>query len=646
MQQDLLTSEMIAPPKPPDVQLGPRSIVSRITGHAAARPRHAAVVDDGSAITYRELDILSRRLAATLIDAGAGPDCCVGLFLDRSVEFVIAALAALRAGAAYLPLDPCTPADRAAAILADAGASVLLTHRRKTRDWPNGLWRIVEIDDAPDASARDDSMEISAADIASAATGPLEAEPESLAYIVYTSGSSGRPKGVEITHANLLNLIEWHQAAFEITSSDRASQIAGLGFDATAWEIWPHLTAGATLYIADEMTRRSPQTLRDWLVAMRITVGFAPTILAEQLLQARWPEETSLRLLLTGADVLHRRPPAGLPFVLVNNYGPTECTVVATSGTVSPDTDIAGPPSIGRPIDNATALILDEHLRPVPPGEAGELCLAGALVGRGYRNLPQLTASRFVDYVDPSGMPTRIYRTGDRARLLANGEIAFLGRLDAQIKIRGYRIEPGEIVAWLDRFPGVDASAVAAVDSAAAGNASETNGARGPVLIGWIVPAHDAKFTAGDLREFLAGRLPDYMIPAQFVRVAELPLNANGKLEKAALPPPSAENLLPNREAASMPAACDTATHSHEPIGAGHTQQQIGELVASLLGQPDVAADDNFFMIGGHSMLGVQLVARIRDLFGVKLTLRQLFTAPTVAALSAEVVRLIEANHG
>jgi aryl carrier-like protein len=166
------------------------------------------------------------------------------------------------------------------------------------------------------------------------------------------------------------------------------------------------------------------------------------------------------------------------------------------------------------------------------------------------------------------------------------------------------------------------------------------------VLIGWIVPAHDAKFTAGDLREFLAGRLPDYMIPAQFVRVAELPLNANGKLEKAALPPPSAENLLPNREAASMPAACDTATHSHEPIGAGHTQQQIGELVASLLGQPDVAADDNFFMIGGHSMLGVQLVARIRDLFGVKLTLRQLFTAPTVAALSAEVVRLIEANHG
>ncbi len=177
-------------------------------------------------------------------------------------------------------------------------------------------------------------------------------------------------------------------------------------------------------------------------------------MLAEQLLHADWPAETALRTLLTGADMLHRRPVAGLPFVLVNNYGPTECTVVATSGTVAPDAEIDGPPSIGRPIANAAALILDDALRPVPPGEAGELCLAGALVGRGYRNRPELTASRFVTYAPASGPPLRIYRTGDRARLLPSGEIAFLGRLDEQIKIRGYRIELGEIVACLDRYPG------------------------------------------------------------------------------------------------------------------------------------------------------------------------------------------------
>ncbi len=341
-----------------------------------------------------------------------------------------------------------------------------------------------------------------------------------------------------------------------------------------------------------------------------------------------------MRTLLTGADVLHRRPVVGLPFVLVNNYGPTECTVVATSGVVAPNAETTGPPSIGRPIDNATALILDDNLLPVPPGEAGELCLAGDLVGRGYRNRPELTASRFVTYVSPTESPRRIYRTGDRARLLPNGEIAFLGRLDEQIKIRGYRIEPGEIVAWLDRYPGVEASAVVA-----------GNGAAGPALLAYIVAARDANLSATDLREFLAARLPDYMIPAQFITVAELPLNSNGKLDKSALPAPSAANLLPNRVPADDETQHNGARKRMTTATTTKWRKKSRALVASLLGQPSVAADDNFFMIGGHSMLAVQLVARIRDLFGVKLTLRQLFNAPTVAALSAEVERLIEASH-
>jgi acyl-coenzyme A synthetase/AMP-(fatty) acid ligase len=438
----------------------------------------------------------------------------------------------------------------------------------------------------------------------------------------------GRPKGVEITHANLVNLIAWHHAAFGVTAADRASQVAGLGFDAAVWEIWPPLTAGACLHIADELTRRSPQALRDWLVAEGITISFVPTVLAEQLLQARWPAGTALRTLLTGADTLRRRPVAGLPFALVNNYGPTECTVVSTSGIVTPNGDTNGLPSIGRPIANASALILDDRLRPVCPGEVGELCLAGALVGRGYRNNPELTASRFVTYVPPSGPPLRIYRTGDRARLLPSGEIAFLGRLDEQVKLRGYRIELGEIVACLDRCPGVEVCAVVA-------HTAEGNDAEGPVLVAYVVAVPNAPLIASDLRAFLAARLPDYMIPVQYVALAALPVTANGKLDRSALPAPAADNLLPNRP----PGAVANGADPPGGIDDG-CQPQIAALVASLLGQPSVGSDENFFMIGGHSMLAAQLVARIRELFGVKLTLRQLFTAPTVAGLAAEVARL------
>jgi amino acid adenylation domain-containing protein len=589
------------------------SISARIASHAAEAPNRLAVADGRTPLTYGELEDQANQLAAHLRNAGVSPECSVGLFLDRSASFVVSALAVLKTGASYLPLDPSTPAERVAFILADAGVPLLLTHRGKGRALPSDAWRVLDLDDLPNASAP------------SAAFAPVEPVPTSLAYLIYTSGSTGRPKGVEITHANLANLIHWHQEAFGVTAADRASQVAGLGFDAAVWEIWPHLAAGASLHFADELTRHSPQGLRDWLVAERITISFVPTVLAEQLLHISWPAETALRILLTGADTLRRRPVAGLPFTLVNNYGPTECTVVATSGVVPANSDTDGSPSIGRPISNTTALILDDSWRPVPPGEVGELCLAGALVGRGYRNNPELTASRFVTYSPPLGPPVRIYRTGDRVRLLPSGEIAFLGRLDEQVKIRGYRIELGEVVACLDRSPGIEACAVSARDAGRNGD--------GPQLVAYVVPAHDARLTASGLRDFLAARLPEYMIPTQFVRIDALPMTANGKLDRSALPAPAADNLLPSR-----PATGNGVPHAAADNG---LPQQIAALVASLVGQPTVAPDENFFLIGGHSMLGAQLVARIKDRFGVKLTLRQLFTAPTAALLSAEVARLL-----
>jgi amino acid adenylation domain-containing protein len=607
--QDPLVTFRSAPP-----------LAARLAAHAAVAPDRLAVVDGTARLTWADLECQANRLAAHLRVAGAGPERCVGLFLERSAQFVVAALAVLKTGAAYLPLDPSTPPDRAVFILADAGALVLLTHRGKGQGLPAGSWSLLDLEG------------LEGARIAARPATPGHVEPDSgsLAYVVYTSGSTGQPKGVEITHANLANLIAWHQAAFGVTADDRASQVAGLGFDAAAWEIWPHLTAGASLHIADEPTRRSAPALRDWLVAEGITISFVPTLLAEQLLHMSWPAGTALRTLLTGADTLRRRPPAGLPFTLVNNYGPTECTVVATSGTVTPDGDADGPPSIGRPIANTVALILDDHLRPVPPGEVGELCLGGALVGHGYRNNAELTASRFVTYAPPSGPPFRIYRTGDRVRLLPGGEIAFLGRLDEQVKLRGYRIELGEIVACLNRCPGVEACAVMVRE---AGSCCSAEAADGRFLVAYVVAAHDARLTASGLREFLAARLPDYMIPVQFVTLAALPMTANGKLDKSALPAPAADNLLPN--------LAQEECQNGQSGGAGNGyQERLAALVALLLGQPAVGPDDNFFMLGGHSMLGAQLVARIRDLFGVKLTLRQLFNAPTVAGLSAEVARL------
>jgi acyl-coenzyme A synthetase/AMP-(fatty) acid ligase/acyl carrier protein len=372
--------------------------------------------------------------------------------------------------------------------------------------------------------------------------------------------------------------------------------------------------------LVDEASRRSPQALREWLVRQRITIAFVPTVLAEQMLDIDWPADTALRTLLTGADTLHRRPVAGLPFAVVNNYGPTECTVVSTSGVVVPDVHALSLPSIGHPITNATALVLDDLGRPVPPGEPGELCIAGALVGRGYRNNPQLTASRFVTYSAESEPPSRMYRTGDQVRLLPTGELVFLGRLDDQVKIRGYRIELGEIVSHLNQCPGVATSAASV--AAAAGDETE------PVIVAYVVARPGVHLAAADLRAWLSDRVPEYMMPADFVSLTSLPMTANGKLDRASLPAPTSDTVLRDR---------GPATGGDEHVA---LQDRMAALVASLLDRPSVSLDENFFLLGGHSMLAAQLVARIRDLFGVPLTLRQLFKAPTVRAITAEVARL------
>lgn len=579
-------------------------VAAAIAARVGSDPRGTAVADAGSRLTYADLDRRSADLAARLAELGVGRGSCVAVFLERSAEFVVAAYAVLRAGAAYLPLDVATPRERLAFVLGDAGATAVVTRGAHAADLPAGAWHTVDLDEP-------------AAPAAAPVLDPPG--PDDLAYVIYTSGSTGRPKGVELTHANLANLVDWHVHTFGVTAADRAGQVASVGFDAAVWEIWPHLAVGAAVHVPDEATRRSAPLLRDWLVAEQITITFAPTALAEQLVALPWPAGTALRTLLTGADVLHRRPPAGLPFALVNNYGPTECTVVATSGTVDVGAD-GGRPSIGRPIGDTTALILDDALQPVAAGDAGELCLAGRLVGRGYRNDAGLTASRFVTLHRDAGAALRVYRTGDRVRQGADGQIAFLGRLDRQVKLRGYRIEPGEVVAALDTVPAVAAAAVvlrAAPDTE-------------PELVAYVVGAGGAAPTADTLRAALAPRVPEYMVPARFVAVDALPLTMNGKLDEAALPAPSAHNLLPGQVAEPTAAPGSSA------------QDRIAAVVAELLKVPAVDAGENIFMLGGHSMLAMQLVSRIKQDFGVRLTLRQLFDEPTVAGITATVVARTE----
>jgi amino acid adenylation domain-containing protein len=581
------------------------SVAELVAAQAAATPNAIALMARGESITYGELDKRANQLANYLIALGVGPETIVGLCLDRSPESVMCALAVLKAGGAYLPLDPAYPSERVLFMLNDARPRVLIAPTELAEKFSEGPWKVVSID-------RDREIENYSTGLPA-----NQAMPESLAYVIYTSGSTGRPKGVEITQASLLNLVSWHRREFQVTRQDRASHLASVGFDAAVWEVWPYLTAGASLHLPDEVTRVSPERLRDWLVTNEITISFLPTALAERAMTLEWPANTALRLLLTGADTLHRYPTGNLPFELVNNYGPTECTVVATSGRVQ--TGAGGLPTIGRAIDNTQVYILDEKLQRVPTGAPGELCIGGVGVARGYLNRPEQTSKQFVSNPFSAEPSARLYRTGDLARYLDDGEIAYLGRIDEQIKILGHRIEPNEIEAVLDRHAAIASSVVIA--RGAAGEEKR--------LAAYLVMSRGTTPAAADLRGFLQSELPDYMLPSVFVRLPAMPLTANGKVDRLALPEPNAENTLRDEE----------FIRPRTPI-----EQRLAATLCSLLNLSEVSVNDNFFLLGGHSLLGTQLIVKIRGTFGVDLALRTLFDAPTIAELSAAIEQQIFAK--
>ncbi|WP_214324855.1 non-ribosomal peptide synthetase [Nonomuraea sediminis] len=531
---------------------------------ARAQPDALAVEDGERRVTYRELIGSADALAARLRAGGAGPDTRVAVRMGRSAEQVIAALAVLRAGAAYVPVDPALPAARQRDLLADSGALTVL-----------------EGQDVPV--------------VPGGASAGMPADPAALAYLIFTSGSTGRPKAVGVHHAALANLVSWHVRAFRLSPADRFCPCAGVGFDASVMELWPHLVAGACLVIPGESVRRDPEELRAFIEERGVTGAFVPTAMTEPLLGGSWSDGSALRLVHTGGEALRARPRPGLPYTLANHYGPAETTVIATSCAVAPGD---GEPTIGRPIDNVEALVMDPYGEPVANGRAGELYVGGTGVGRGYVTDPRLTAERFV----PAPGGERRYRTGDLVRRRPDGDYDYCGRVDDQVQIRGQRVEPGEVEAVLCGHPGIAAARVVAVTDAS-----------GEL---WLSAFYLSDEPRPELRGWLAERLPAAFVPADLVRCERLPLTANGKVDRAVL----------RDWAGDLERGAGAAPSTPHEVGLAAIWQEV-------LGFP-VGVDQPFDAVGGNSLQAVRVVRRIKDRLGVRLPLREFFPSITIAELA------------
>ena len=530
-------------------------------------------------MTYGGLNRRANQLANRL---RVPPSTVVGVCVQRGPEMVAAMLGILKSGAAYAPLDPAYPQARLAFLIEDTAMPVIVTTRATAPALPPCAAELVYLDDL-------------ACEPETAVKGP---HPDGVAYVIHTSGSTGTPKGVVIRHRTLTDMCQDHLLRYGITPADRASQVAAQGFDATVWEIWPYLCAGASVHLPDQQTLDDADALLDWIVQTRLTAGFLPTPRLELLLDdPRW-RDTTLRWLFTAGDALRRKPSEPLPFRLMNLYGPTEFTVVASGAEVP--VDGTGLPPIGRPVANSSTLVLDDALRPVPTGVPGELYLAGSGTAAGYLDRHGLTAARFV--ANPYGPPgERMYRTGDLVRWLPDGQLSFLGRTDHQVKVRGIRIELGEIESAIAQHPKVAQAVVLVINNRLAA----------------YVAASDVD--SAELRRFVARKLPDYLIPAAFVLMTELPLTLNGKLDRKALPEPE----------------WGTAGQGRAPrTPAEHT---LTEIFAEALGLPQVSIDDSFFDLGGHSLLATVVISRIRQALGVTVSIRTLFTAPTPGLLAEQL---------
>jgi amino acid adenylation domain-containing protein len=574
--------------------LTPETVDALIERQVARSPDAVAVTFADRSLTFAELDARANRLAHRLRAHGVGVDGRVAIVLDRSLEMMVAILGTLKAGAAYVPIDPSYPQGRIALMLRGARPALVLTQARHRDALPGDATPRVELDaDSCDERAPEPAHPLR-----------LARDPQTLAYLIHTSGSTGTPKGVMSTHAGLCNRLHWMQSTFGLTAADVVLQKTPLSFDVSVWELFWPLISGARLVIAAPDGHKDPKYLRDLIVREGVTtLHFVPSMLNLFLDVTTRESCPRLRLVLASGEAL--TPPLAAKFhqrlsgELHNLYGPTEASIDVSWWPVGPATPALVP--IGRPIANTQLYILDEQLEPVPVGVSGELFIGGVQLARGYHDRPDLTAERFVPHPFVAG--ARLYRTGDRCRHLRDGNIEFLGRLDAQVKVRGFRIELGEIEAVAEQHPDVRHAAAITVRDATGATAIAAYVAGSP--------------SSRELRAFLKERLPEHMVPAQLVVLDELPLSANGKIDRRRLPRLTAGEV----ERDFVPPATPTEAH-------------IAALFAELLQRPRVGADDNFFELGGHSLLAVAAVARLGSELGIELPLRALFDATTVRELA------------
>ncbi|EZP30954.1 non-ribosomal peptide synthase/polyketide synthase [Pseudomonas sp. RIT288] len=571
------------------------TIAQRFEEQVAERPQAVAALFAGQPLTYLQLNRQANALAHHLIESGVKPDDRVAIVARRGLDTLVGLVAILKAGAGYVPIDPAHPAERISYLLGDSAPVAVLTQSDLHERLPALTVPVIDVDlCAWPAQAQHNP----------AVPGLSAAH---LAYVIYTSGSTGLPKGVMVEHQTLSNLVDWHCEAFDLRAGSHTSSLAGFGFDAMAWEVWPALCVGATVHLAPTHDGTEDiDALLEWWRGQPLEVSFLPTPIAEYAFSQNLDHPT-LRTLLIGGDRL-RQFNRDQRFAVINNYGPTEATVVATSGRI----DVGVALHIGKPVANAAVYLLDEQQRPVPMGVMGELYVGGAGVARGYLNRADLTAERFLH--DPfSPLPNaRMYRTGDLARWREDGSLDYLGRNDDQVKIRGMRIELGEIETRLNQLPGINEAVLLAREDQPGQ----------PRLVAYFTEQPGAEpLAVGELREHLLAQLPDYMVPAAFVRLEALPLTANGKVDRKALPKPDLA-ALPTREYA---------------VPQGQLETALAQIWAEVLQVEQVGRHDHFFELGGHSLLAMRMVSLIRQRLGVELALSELFADAQLSAV-AEVL--------
>lgn len=594
------------------VTLPPLCLHDLFERQAERTPNAVALELDDASLTYRELDQRAEQMAAYLRTLGVGADTLVGLCVERSLEMAIGVLAILKAGGAYVPLDPAYPRERLAWILTDAHAPVLLTQRTLTESLPDHDATVIYLDDPLPAAAH--------------AEASRPALSSHLAYVIYTSGSTGRPKGICLPHAALVNLILWHDRT--LLRGARTLQFASLSFDASCHEMFAAWASGGTVVLVPEPIRRDVAQLTRFLFERRIEKAIFPVVVLQQIAEHVGADTQRLQFLrevTTTGEQLHvtasiRRLFEQLPRCpLHNHYGPSETHVVTAHTLPADPSSWPSHPSIGKPIDNTTIYILDRHGSPVPHGVVGELYLGGVGLARCYNGRPDLTAERFVPH--PFGAEgERLYRTGDLARYLRDGSIEFLGRIDHQVKIRGHRVELGEIEGTLTRHPSVREAVVVLRE--------DRPGERR--LVAYVVVDRNATADSGArprpltsmLRGHLRDLLPDYMVPAAFVALESIPLTANGKVDRGALPAPG-----PARPALDQPYLA-----ARTPVEAA-----LVDIWRETLGLERIGVLDNFFDLGGDSLGAVEIFARIQQRLSAEISFATLFTGPTIAKLAENV---------